>query len=474
MPKGRVLIINNKTEETNILINIFQDMQYEHLVCDSLSFALESEASLSFDLAVLSASTITGGDAVWVEELMSTHKMPILFVGTAEKNNKFIIDKKDCIERPIEVNTVRTQIQNVLRLKAVQDELNAEKEKFAQVFELTSNEMILTDLNYNILAQNNKILSKDVFKYTNFVELIKDRGFSEHIEQIDAFLCSSEKLLNLRFVFDGLISVKATISKIFKENKPTMFLIVLEDFSHEVEKMQMRSCFIDMLNHHLKTPVRAEKRVLRLLLENSFGSLTEEQNDIVQEMHNSSRFMLHMIDNVLTMFKLNSEDFSLNKSTNSINQTIQSSVENLNYMFKTKNQSVKIYSYIDENKDYIFDYDEIEIKRVLENLIANAAEHSPKSSEISILIKRESDFVKISVRDQGVGIPQDSLNNILNDCWYEQRFKKVGSGLGLYITKKIIELHGGELSISSNTASLKGTDCTFSLPCVEKNATALV
>lgn len=474
MPNVRVLIINNQAIEKNILINAIESIGYSHMSGGSLSIALENKKNIEFDMAVVDMSTITEEDAVLVEELKSIHKIPVLFIVPAEKNNKFILDKTYCIERPIEVNTVRTQIENVLRLKAVQDELLDVKEKFEQVFQLTSNEMILTDLDFNICAQNNKIFSKENFQYANFIDLIKARACSEHMEQLETFLQSNENILSLRFVFDNKTFVKAKISKIIGGASVKAFLIVLEDYSNEVDSLHMRSCFIDMLNHHLKTPVRAEKRVLQLLLDNSFGDLSAEQYDIVQEMHNSSRFMLHMMDNVLTMFKLNGNDFTLNKTPNSINKTIQKCVENLNYMFKSKNQSVKIYSYIDNEDSFIFDYDEIEIKRVLENIISNAAEHAPKSSDISISVKKVSDFIQVSVKDNGSGIPLDSLNDILNDCWYEKRFKKVGSGLGLYITKKIVELHGGTLSIVANTDTVKGTECIFSLPCVRETAVALV
>lgn len=470
MPNDRVLIINNQAVESNIFIDVFRDIGYCCSFYDRLSVALKNEKNFIYDLAVIDISLMNSEENALLENFKFSYKIPILYILEDSKKNKFLLDKSNYIERPMEVNTVRSQIQNILRLKAIQDELLFEKEKFTQVFEHTSNEMILTDLDCNIFAQNNKILSKSDFQYSNFLDLLKERVCFEQVKQLEAFLDSSENTLNLNLVFDDVIFVKATISKLFNGNKSTSLLIILEDCCHEVEMTQMRSCFIDMLNHHLKTPVRAEKRVLQLLLDNSFGALTPEQNDIVQEMYNSSRFMLHMMDNVLTMFKLNSEDFSLNKNTNSIKKTIQKCVENLSYMFKSKNQSVKISSFIETEAECVFDYDEIEIKRVLENIIVNASEHSPKSSEILITIKKVSNFVQVSVKDNGAGISQDSLDSILNDCWYEQRFKKVGSGLGLYITKKIIERHGGSLSIVSNTSSVRGTECTFSLPCVRESA----
>ena len=120
-----------------------------------------------------------------------------------------------------------------------------------------------------------------------------------------------------------------------------------------------------------------------------------------------------------------------------------------------------------------FEYDDKEIKRALTNLIYNASEYSPVSSEINIYIKRDNKNIEITVKDEGMGIPEDILKSTIDETYCGQKFKKVGAGQGLYITKKIIEAHDGRIQIESSSVKSgklsyeKGTSFTFFLPCIK-------
>lgn len=133
--------------------------------------------------------------------------------------------------------------------------------------------------------------------------------------------------------------------------------------------------FIATLTHDLKTPIRAESRALQLMLDGVFGALTQEQHEIVKEIYNSSRFMAHMTDNLLARYKIDKKEVSLRKEKCSFKSTVEKCVENVKYLLDEKNQHIKVMnSLVDEE----FCYDELEIMRVLNNLLNKRHRILPK------------------------------------------------------------------------------------------------
>ena len=149
----------------------------------------------------------------------------------------------------------------------------------------------------------------------------------------------------------------------------------------------------------------------------------------------------------MTKYKLDNGKYKVFKRQYSIEETLKTCLDSLKYMFEGENQTIKIVSNL--NKE-IFDYDEREIKRVLTNLIANASEYSPANSTILISLDQDESNLKISISDEGPGISEEMLTNLFDEKQsFKPRFKKVGSGMGLYVTKKIKEAHNGSISVKS-------------------------
>lgn len=475
--KGKILVVDDNLMNLELIKDTLEPFDYEISAYTNPVEALEKEKTSQVDLVLVDVVMPELDGFNFAKKFTPTHpNTPIAYISAYNQSENKIkgYNLGSCIyiEKPFDVNTLRAQIQSILRLKAVQDELLYEKQKLDYIFEFSSNEMILTDLNFNIISQNHKILTQNEIQNDNFLDIITKFADKENLDEIKDFTKSNTNHLQARFVFLNKKHIKATFSKINPNNKTIGYLIILEDLTEEVEKEQLQHSFIDILSHHLKTPVRAERRALQLLIENSFGTLNDDQKDIVGEILNSTKCMLHMMDNILTRYKLDSGEFKIHKTTNSINKSIQYCLNNLNYLFQSRKQTVKINSLIKNDEHYVFEYDDTEIKRVLTNLIHNASEYSPISSEINITIKRDEKNVQITVKDEGMGLPDEILKSTLDETYCGQKYKKVGAGQGLYIIKKIIEAHNGRIKIETSSSNPnktmgKGTTFTFYLPCIK-------
>ena len=471
MTNGKILIINDSLINQELLEETLATFSYEIASYSNPIEALKKEKETKVDLLIIDDIMSEINIFNFAEKFLQEHaNTPIVFISAYNKDEdkikSFNLGSYVYIEKPFDIKTLRAQIRSILKVKALQDKLFEEKQKLDNIFEFSSNEIILTDLNFNIISNNNKILNNNKNTELNFLKFLGNDIEPYCLNELKDFINSSENHFQFRLFLGQEKYVKTTISKVKTDNKLSGYMIVMEDLTKEIEKQNIINNFIEMLTHDLKTPVRAEKRALKLLYEGCFGELNKEQHEIVQELLNSSRFMLRMTDNVLTRYKIENGDCIINKSKKSILDSIQSSIYYLQYMIESKNQKIIIHTNFKNNNDEIAQFDETEINRVLTNILSNASEFSPQNSNIEIFVNKNDKNISVSIKDCGSGIPENILSSILHEkILSPKRFKKVGSGLGIYISKKIIEAHGGKIEIK--TSEKDGTIFTFYLPCEE-------
>ncbi len=463
--EGKLLIVDDNAMNIELLEATLEPLGYEILSYINPLKALEDLKDVKIDLALIDVVMPEMDGFNFTEKFTETHKnTPVIYVSAHGANENKIrgynLGSFAYIEKPFDVNTTRAQVKSVLKLKHMQDELLKEKKKLDIIYEFTKDEIILADLNFNIISQNHKLLTNKKYLNKSFIEILKENNQTENIELLQEFVKSENEYISFRVIIEEEKYTKTNISKIHVADSSAGYLIVMTDLTEEIKAERDRERFIEMLTHDLKTPVRAEKRALELLLDGSFGELNEEQQEMVKEILHSSRYMIRMTDNVLTRYKIDNGQCKLHKNPNSIKQILQSSIDGLKYLLEEQNQTIKINTDITND---ILNFDELEMKRVITNLIANASEYSPPDTTIYISVKQNPDNIEVSVQDEGPGIAEDKLETIFNEYISgAERFKKVGSGLGLFISKKIIEAHNGKIYVESKPGC--GAKFTFCIP----------
>lgn len=460
-----LLIVDDNRLNVDLLEETLRPFEFNIMSYDSPIKALEDSKDKQFELALLDVVMPDMNGFELAAQFLEHHpNTPVIFVsahGTNENKIKgFNLGSYAYIEKPFDIKTIRAQVSSILKIKSLQDELFAEKEKLDNIFAFASDEIIMTDLDFNITSKNHRIFIGGEREHLNFIDVLEKYKQTEIRKLIKVFIDAHEKHITFQMTLDEVIA-DIKISKIFdKKSKTTGYLIIIRDVTQEVQRISQKEQFIATLTHDLKTPIRAESRALELLLGGSFGALTDEQESIIKEIYNSSRFMAHMTDNLLTRYKIDRKEVSLHKDINSFKKTVQKCADNLKYLLKEKNQLLKINIDLEEDS---FLYDELEIIRVIHNLLTNASEYSGGNSEIAIHVTKNEDFVEASVSDNGAGICEKDLPTVFNEhASSAKKFKKVGSGLGLFISRKIIEAHGGKISVKSVPG--EGTSFTFTVP----------
>jgi len=223
-----------------------------------------------------------------------------------------------------------------------------------------------------------------------------------------------------------------------------------------------KSEFLANMSHELRTPLNAIIGFSEVLHENMFGELNEKQREYVDDIHHSGRHLLSLINDILDLAKIEAGRMELELSEFAVQAALENSLALIRE--RAQNHGVELRCEIDPALDTIH-ADERKFKQVMLNLLSNAVKFTPNGGTVSVQAKKNGALLSVSVTDTGAGIaPEDhtaafeEFKQVGND----HARKAEGTGLGLPLTKRIIELHGGEIRLES--ALGKGSTFSFTIP----------
>lgn len=222
------------------------------------------------------------------------------------------------------------------------------------------------------------------------------------------------------------------------------------------ELLRQRDDFVASLTHDLKNPLIGVNRILEAILAGTVSQ--EDQMRLLKQIHSSNNFMLHMIWNLLDSFKHHSGALVPQCKSVNLVALLHAILAEFSFHMESKDQRAKLEipaSFPDIQADMVL------LRRALFNLIDNAIKFTPEGGCIEVFGEFDNSMVRLSVRDSGRGIPYEQREKLFEQFWQGERGgdNQIGTGLGLYLTKNIVDLHGGRLDCSS----VDGEGATFSI-----------
>lgn len=239
--------------------------------------------------------------------------------------------------------------------------------------------------------------------------------------------------------------------------------------AHEKE----RDLFVAMLTHDLRTPLNAEHRIFELLKSEAFGPVSTEMAEVIEEVMASNRYMRHMVSNLLTAYQLQNQggQVPLTREPTDLNALVEEvATGELAILSRDKRQSLKLS--LSPGLPVIA-VDPVELRRVFYNLVQNAITYTPAGGEIELITRQNSrqDAIEVQVCDTGQGMDEETLSRLFQPFQSQARkYRQIGTGLGLYLSRQIVEAHGGKLSVSSVVG--QGSCFSLSLPMTVAQETA--
>jgi signal transduction histidine kinase len=224
-----------------------------------------------------------------------------------------------------------------------------------------------------------------------------------------------------------------------------------------------KSEFLASMSHELRTPLNAVIGFSEVLLDRLFGELNEKQADYITDIHASGRHLLSLINDILDLSKIEAGRMELQVSTVALSDAIESSVALMRERATRNGISLRLD--VDPSAGAV-EADERKLKQVLFNLMTNAVKFTDRGGHVDVGVRGEADEVVVTIRDDGTGIALADQARIFEE--FEQAGgsnSQEGTGLGLSLSRRIVELHGGRLWVES--APGKGSTFTFTLPRVQ-------
>ena len=209
---------------------------------------------------------------------------------------------------------------------------------------------------------------------------------------------------------------------------------------------ELKEDFVATLTHDLKVPILAEKNMLNFLLDKRFGELNEKQTEALLHLKNSNKELVELVEIILETYKLNETKIELNLEETNVNSLIEETIEEMKPIADTDSIQIKYWTEFDRK----IKLDKFYMKRVLKNLILNAISFSNPSSTVDVALCNDDKNIYIKITNYGKGIKKEELKHVF-DKYYTtaKKFRKVGTGLGLYLSNKIIQAHKGRIFIES-------------------------
>lgn len=253
------------------------------------------------------------------------------------------------------------------------------------------------------------------------------------------------------------------VAPILNDKNDVIFFVAIErDITKAKEVDKMKTEFISLASHQLRTPLSAMKWFLEMFQAGDLGTLNKEQLEAIDNLNKSNERMIALVNSLLNISRIESGRISIEPELIDINKLIETIIGDFKNIFEIKKQKLFV--------DYSDSLPKVSLdpkltSEVISNLLTNANKYTDIGGTVTISVELLGSDMKLTVRDSGYGIPEAEKNNIFQRFYRATNIvKKVtdGTGLGLYLCKIIIDSSGGKIGFESNENV--GSSFWFTIP----------
>jgi len=240
--------------------------------------------------------------------------------------------------------------------------------------------------------------------------------------------------------------------------------LIIEENKRLLELHELRKDIITRVSHELKTPMTSIYGAIQILTKLDLEEISEEAQKYVEIGHRGCLRLKELIDNLLDVSRLDAKKLELKLQKENLVEIIVDCVKDMKYL--ATNRQLKMILELPE--EIYIDIDKLRFRQVLSNIILNAIKNTPKEGNIFITLDEKSDYTDIHIKDTGIGLTEKEKEKLFGKFGKIERYGMdlgvdiEGSGLGLYISKEIVDLHGGQILVESEGRN-KGSTFTIRL-----------
>lgn len=359
-------------------------------------------------------------------------------------------------------------INNLIRQR--ENQIVSERDKMVAIVNNLVDGIIMLDHQGRVVLMNpyaQRILHLQPREFLN--KVLSANTFNIHLQPLIKFIDSATHepvyaTTELSLEEDGdYIIVQVTALQVTDSAGDNIgSLVILRNITKEKDLDQMKSDFISVAAHQLRTPLATLKWLFRMLLDGDGGALNDKQQDLLTKGYARNDEIIEIVNNLLDISEIDDGRAPYKFVQGSMVELIQKIVES-----SQVNAQLKQITLVFQATGFVppIKFDRQKLKMAMQNLIDNAVKYSNAGGTVNVETRIESDEVVVTVADHGIGMSDETQNKLFTKFFRgrEATMKDpTGSGLGLYIVRNIIEKHGGSIEFVS--ALGEGTTFTVRLP----------
>lgn len=390
-------------------------------------------------------------------------------------NDSLVLTIKNAFERAHLVEELEKTNVQLKKYSLHLEELVKEKtadvinmnERLSAVINNCADGIIIFDNESNVIDVNPACeslfgLSDEILKTKN----VKDLFEAKEVDWKNVFSSNEEKLLReinvINTVNGNKIPVEISAAYIPPKSDEDTFkyVFVIRNVHYQKEMDRLREDFIATLTHDLRTPAVAAIQTLEYFINGKLGTLTDKQLMLLQTMKKSNEDMLGLINTLLEVYKYEAGRLKLVKTPFDFSLLVEECINQIKSIADAKNQIIK--SSFKNLENYKVIADRNEIRRVIINLLGNAIKYTQDGGLIELRAEIEDNDLHFAVKDNGEGIFKQDIPKLFKRfAQGTQEKRSISTGLGLYLSKQIIDAHGGKIWLESDKG--KGSEFFFLL-----------
>lgn len=378
-----------------------------------------------------------------------------------------------------EINAISLQ-QALTAQRQTEEALQKSEARFRAIFDATSEAIVLVSPDRRFLSVNHQFteifgLKPDVVLGRRFQDFQKDveQIFADPV-QFQAKVVDTASDAERQFTeIVAQILPKPRELELYSspvrglDNTYLGRLYVFRDVTREREVDRMKSEFVSLVSHELRTPLTSIKGYVDLLMDGDAGELDEEQQEYLSIVKNNADRLVALINDLLDVSRIEAGKIELHREVLSLTPLIQEVAQSLRPQIEQKEQQLTLE--LSETLPTVLG-DANRITQILTNLLSNAYKYTFRGGIITITTKpTENGYARVEVRDNGIGLSADEQDKLFTKFYRAKNptTQQVGgTGLGLTITRSLVEMQGGKMEVTSTPGH--GSTFSFTLPVAQR------